>query len=367
MKKSLCSFVGTIIILGALSTSAQVAISPLSTFGTGGWLAPGDNAYLGTGNTERGLAFADGEVFLVSRSSGNNIVAIDGTTGGVIGTLNTTGMSGGTFVIDSAAAGADGALYVANLTTSASSPFTVYAYANPLNLSAAPTVVYSGNPIIGTRFGDDLAATGSGASTLLVAGSGSGSSGYEVINPTTGTATAVSFSGTPPNSGDFRLGISFTDSSHVIGSQGNSLYRYSGFSGTTGTLLGSPNFPDPAGATADRLLAYTVLGGEALLAVQSTGDSHVSLYDVTDPNSPVYLTSLNNTTGALTSNANATGNLAWGDTTINGDGSVSQTLYAMSSNQGIQAFIVTVPEPASLSLLALGLAALAFRRNSAGK
>jgi hypothetical protein len=122
----------------------------------------------------------------------------------------------------------------------------------------------------------------------------------------------VAFTGTPPNAGDFRLGITFSDSSHVLGSQGSSLYRYSSFSGTSGTLLASPAIPDPAGATADRLLAYAVVGGLPLLAVQSIGDSHVSIYNATDLANPVWLASGNNTSGTLTANANGTGQLVWG-------------------------------------------------------
>jgi outer membrane protein assembly factor BamB len=76
----------------------------------------------------------------------------------------------------------------------------------------------------------------------------------------------------------------------------------------------------------------------------------------------VYLASGNNTTGTLTANANATGELAWGAPTVNGDGTISDDLYCMSSNQGIQAFVVTVPEPGAFSLMALGLGGLVFRR-----
>jgi hypothetical protein len=99
-------------------------------------------------------------------------------------------------------------------------------------------------------------------------------------------------------------------------------------------------------------MAYTVLGGQALLAVQSTGDSHVSIYDATDPAVPALLAQGNNTSGTLTANSNGTGQLAWGAIVNNGDGTASQVLYAMSTNQGIQAFVVTVPEPASLTLFA---------------
>jgi hypothetical protein len=105
------------------------------------------------------------------------------------------------------------------------------------------------------------------------------------------------------------------------------------------------------------------LDGVPLLAVQSTGDSHVSLYNATDPTAPVWIASLNNTTGTLAANGNATGELAWGGVTINGDGSVSEDLYAMSTGQGIQAFDITVtPEPATFSLLAIGLGAVVCRK-----
>jgi hypothetical protein len=350
---------------GAFLAQAQFSITPLSGFGTtgSGWLAPNTvdgstYTYLTTGTTERGLAFGDGDLFLVSRNGGNNVRILNPLTGADIGSLNTSGMSGGTFVENMVAVGGDGTVYVGNLTTSATSPFTVYAW-TPGNFSSAPTVVYSGNPLGGgTRLGDDLAAIGSGASTMLVGGYGAGSSGYQIINPTTATATGVSFTGSPPNSGDFRLGITFTDSSHVIGTQGSSLYRYSGFSGSTGTLLASP----PLASSAERPLAYAVVGSHDLMAAISTGDNHVSVYDMTDPTNPVLLGQANATTGTLPANANATGEVAWGNIVSNPDGSGSADLYAMSTADGIQAFVIVIPEPGAMSLMVLGLGWLALWR-----
>jgi hypothetical protein len=360
--------------VAALSSHAQVTISTLNTFGGGdGWLAPGEGgyAYLGTGNNERGLGFGNGHVYLVSHASvaGStaNVRVLDPLTGLDLGGLNNTGITGGTFLVNNIGVGSDGAIYVGNLTVqSTTSPLKIYRWGNELG---APTVAYSGDGgLAGTRLGDSLAVNGAGSSTLISMGYNStpavaGNNGYAIINPTAGTATAVGFSGTPPNAGDFRLGLTFVDSSHVLGTAGSSLYRYSSFAGASGTLLGSPAIPDPSGATADRLLGYTVLGGKALLAVQSIGDSHVSIYDVTDPNNPIWLASKNNTSGTLTANGNGTGEIAWGDATYNPvDGTWSETLYTMSSNQGIQAFIVTVPEPATLSCFLLGMGALAYAR-----
>ena len=375
MKSRVLLSLGISLLLGALSAQAQFSMSPLSSFGGGdGWLAPGEGgyAYLGTANNERGLAFGNNHVYLVSRTSvsGNalNIRMLDSSTGADLGGLaiGSGVISGGTFAINTIGVGGDGAIYVNNLTTqSTTTPFKVYRWASEIS---APTVAYSGDGgLAGSRLGDSLAAIGSGSSTVLAAGYGStpavaGNNSYAIINPTASSATAVGFTGTPPNGGDFRLGITFTDSSHVIGTAGSSLYRYTSFSGSSGTLLGSPAIPDPAGATADRLMAYTMLAGRPLLAVQSIGDSHVSVYDVTDPNNPVWLASGNNTSGTLAPNGNGTGQEAWGPITVNADGSVSETLYSMSSNQGIQAFVVTIPEPGSVALTALGVGFLALWR-----
>ncbi len=378
--KALLSF-GICLLLGSLAVQAGAPttyIAPLSPFGGGdGWLSPGEGgyAYLGTGNNERGLAFGNNHVYLVSRASVSgsslNIRILDKLTGTVSPGVDLGGLavgsgiiSGGLFPINTVRVSSDGAIYVNNMTSAApaNGNFRVYRWANEL---ATPTVAYSGAPLTGARIGDSIALIGSGSSTLLAAGYNTtpaiaGNNGYAIIDPTLGTATHISFTGTPPNAGDFRLGITFTDSSHVWGTPG-ATFRYSSFSGGSGTLVSSYT---PA-SNAERLMDYTVLGGTPLLAVQSTGDSHVSIYDMTTAGSPVLLVSGNNTSGTLAGNGNGTGQVAWGDASYDPvSGRWSQTLYAMSSNQGIQAFVVTIPEPGSFALAALGLAALAFWRKA---
>ena len=48
-------------IVGAQSipgiAHAQVTLSPLTTFGSNGWIAPGSNSYVSTGNNNRGLGW----------------------------------------------------------------------------------------------------------------------------------------------------------------------------------------------------------------------------------------------------------------------------------------------------------------------
>src|SRR5207237_3491889 len=271
---------------------------------------------------------------LVSRTGGSNVRILDSLTGTDLGGLNTTGLSGGTFVVNMAGASADGSIYVGNLTTamSGTSPYKIYRWTNE---AAAPTTVINTSTVLaGSRLGDDLSLFDIGTSTLLAAGFNSspsiaGNNGYAVMDIATAAANAISFGATPPNAGDFRLGITLTDSSHVLGTATGGSYRDTSFAGTVGTLLGTATLNN----NTKRLLAATMIAGTPILAAMSTTDSHVSIYDITNPLTPVFLGSGNNTSGVLSTNSNGVGELAWGPVT----GS-SATLYAMSTNQGIQAF-----------------------------
>jgi hypothetical protein len=339
-------------------------LTPLTSFGGGdGWLAPGDRAYLTTDNTQRGLAYnpTTGHLLLVNRSGGLSINILDAASGDDVGALSQgTGIiAGGTFVGSALGVADDGAIYMANLVINSNpSLFKIYRWAN--ETATEPTVAYVAGldqPLPGARLGDSFDVIGSGNNTRLVAGYGNtpavaGNNSYAVFETTDGlnyTATHIAIDSTPPNGGDFRLGITFNDSNHVLGAQGSSLYRYTSYSGSTGTLLASPTIPDPAGATADRLLDYTVLSGNPLLAVQSVGDAHVSVYSAADPAVPLWLGSGRNIVGSTVANGNGTGEITWGAATTNQDGSLSQTLYGMSTNSGIQAFTFTLAAPPTVA------------------
>jgi hypothetical protein len=224
----------------------------------------------------------------------------------------------------------------------------VYRWANN---TAEPTVAYNVNPGL-PRIGDSFAVAGSGNATVIVA-SGTGSSGFASFSG--GNANAVAVPST--TSGDFRLGLTLVDGSTALGTQGSNL-RLAQFSGASGTLLQSM----PVTAT-ERAVAYNVVDGLPLLATLDASStataSLVRVYDVSNPSAPTLLAQAKNATGTLAANGNGTGALAWGKLD---DG--SNVLYAMSSNQGIQAFAVTVvPEPGTYALLAVGVGGLClFRR-----
>jgi hypothetical protein len=310
-----------------------------------------------TGNLTRGGGFnpVSGNLLVATRAGGTGVRVLSGTTGSEIGTLNMTGVSGGTFALNMIGVAADGAIYGANLTaTSATIPLTVYRWANE---SAAPTVIYSGNPGTG-RFGDSLAVRGSGSSTEIVLGQGSGGSQLFRL----GTADGSTFTGTTftvPGiaTGDLRLGLDFGEGSTIYAKQGGAL-RYISYDVSTLTATLTSSFTLGTGGGTSGPLAY----GDGLLVAygyaSTTGPNSVNLYDVaslvtTGANTPLDAELL------ATTNANSNG---VGGVDFNADGSI---VYVIAPNNGVHAYRV-VPEPGTWALLGAGTLVLGWtlRRRS---
>jgi hypothetical protein len=357
MKQNILS--ATIVALAIVGTAqAQTyTLAPLTSFAGDGWLAPGEGgiSYLGTGLNERGFAYnsATGNLLLVSRSGGLSVRVLDGTTAASEGSLGlgTGVITGGTFTGSMIGVAGDGAIYLANLASpvAGANPFKVYRWANE---AATPTLAYSSTTVSGGRLGDSFDVLGSGASTLLVAGessvAGSGArNGYVVLTTANGldySGTLVAFTGTPPNGGDHRFGLTFLDGNTVIGSAGGS-WRLSDFAGSVGTLVDSSNTT----TANERAMDYAVIGGVGYLATLDTANSLVRIYNLSDANNPALVASANNTSGDLTA-GNGTGQVKFG--AISGN---TATVYAMGANQGIQAMTFTVvPEPEEYAMLAAG-------------
>jgi hypothetical protein len=368
------------LLAGLVSTSsliAQTTLTPLASFGgnaaTPGWLAPGSNSYVTTGSFERGLGWnpTSGNLIVPSRSGGNFVAVINGTTGAVVRTLDTTGVTGGTLAMLGAGVSDDGAIYVTNLQSgsNASAPFKIYKWDSE-NSTAAPTLAFS--KVLptttngGFRFGDSFAVTGSGATAKFVsAGSSTGTSPAPgsvtavnnnsnfMVGTLDGTNTATVYR-TIPNtltaSNDYRLGLTWIDDNTIAGNQGTSV-KFTDFTATVDTMTttGATVVSTLSVGPAERAIDFTVLNGTSLMATINTQSSMISIYDVTDPSNTFLLVSGTTTTGTLTANANGTGNLLWGPVLS----PTSQIIYAMSSNQGIQAMVFsTIPEPSSAAALA---------------
>ena len=340
-------------------------LSPLTTFGSNGWLAPGSNPYVTTDNSQRGLGWnpVTKNIVLPSRSGGNFVAIINGTTGIVSGTLDTTGVSGGTLAMMGAGVSDDGAIYVPNLQSgsSALSPFKIYSWTGESDTNA-PSIAFSQvNPQTTSgafRFADAFAVYGSGTSLkFAAAGTTTGTTGglpnngNFMLGSLDGSNTNTIYRNIPNTltaSNDYRLGITFVDADTVIGNQGTSAKITDFVAATTLSNTGAIVTGSIAMGAADRPLDYTVINGQALLAVVNTNSSLISIYDITNPAAATLLTTGSTVSGLLSSNANATGGLQWGEMLS----PTSQVLYAMSSNQGVQAMIYTVPEPSTYAVMA---------------
>jgi hypothetical protein len=138
--------------------------------------------------------------------------------------------------------------------------------------------------------------------------------------------------------------MTFANASTVIGTQGAAGLMTQINPTPTATLLASIPL-----SAAQRPMDYVEIMGIPLLAVADTNSSLVSVYDISIPSVPVLVASANNTTGTLSGNANGTGAVQWGPVTGN-----TAKLYSMCSNQGIQAFQVTILAPAATRSVGTG-------------
>ena len=347
------------------STAGAQTLSPLTTFGSSGWLAPGSNPYVTTGNFERGMGWNPVTKNLVvpSRSGGNFVAIINGTTGAVVKTMDTTGVSGGTLAMMGAGVSSDGAIYVPNLQSgsSAISPFKVYAWTGESD-TAPPTVVFSQvNPATttgGWRFGDAFDVYGSGtAAKFASAGTTSGTSsslannGNFMIGALDGSNANTIYRAIPNTltaSNDYRLSVAFVDADTIIGNQGASAKITDFVAATTLSNTGAIVTGSVAIGLNDRPLDYTVINGQALMAVVATNSALISIYDITNPAAATLLTTGSTVSGALSGNPNGSGGVQWGEMLS----PTSQVVYAMSTNMGIQAMVFqAVPEPSTYAML----------------
>ncbi len=347
MKKTVLMAALGVALAGAAHAQVGVVLTPKTSFMGDGWFAPGEGGYtfLGTANNERGIAYnpTNDRLYLLSRNGGVNVRKLDGQTGADLGNLDATGISGGTFAASMMGCDDAGNIYAANLAVGATAIFKVYKWTSEVGVS---TAIYNAATGI-ARTGDSFDVDGP---TGNIIASGTGSVGFASIN---GGVLSVK---NPPSTatGDFRLGLTYlTSTTMYSGQAGGGPFRYVDI--TANSLLGN----SPTTSAAERPMDYAVVDGHGLLATLDTNNSKVRVYDMTNPFAPKLRAEATTTFGTLTSNSNGTGQVKFGKIAGN-----QATLYAMSSNQGIQAFNLAVPEPGSVTALLVGAALLLRRRRS---
>lgn len=388
MRRKNITTLGVVALSALLAGGAQAqTLTALTSFGNNGYLAPVAGT-LDTGNLTRGMAWVAGDAFsgsasngkgnlvVVNREGGINIKVIDGLSGAIqSGELNDTGVAGGSIAaINMIGSSADGKIYAANwVSNTKTTNFKIYEW-DSLTSGNAPALVFDsaldpGASITTPRLGDTLDVRGSGASTQLLFGMSGGTGYYHFTrSSSSGPFTASYNAAAGSASGAYRLGITFAQGNTVLGAQGGTGTNNSSIStiggAHTGTLKLADGGAPSTGVGNERLLDHVEIQGVNYLATVQTdgtpGRNTVRVYNINDPLTPVLISSLN-LIGDGTANGNGVGQIRWGAV----NGSVA-TLYAMNTNNGIQAMqFDAVPEPATMTLLALGaLAARRRRKNS---
>lgn len=362
----------TVICMPSRAAAQAITMQRLTTFGSNGWLQP--SAFpgatgittTGTGDRIRSIALNPVSGNLLY-ASGTSLYSMNATSGSILSELSNSGVSGGSVsssiarILGTVAVTNDGVIYGSNLSiNSTTTPFKVYRWASE---ASTPTSHYSGDAgLAGARVGDNLAVGGDDTTGVLAAGFGAtplvaGNNSFTTVNTGSsgGSATAVGYTGGA--AGDFRLGITFADANTVLGTQAQTVRQVS-FLGTSGTL----DFSTVLNVLTERGLAYFTAYGTPLLATQEWGSgattNTVRLYNATNllsTGSVSFIQSINLTT-STNANANAIGDIAFG--TVNG----TPTIYALSTNNGIQALQI-VPEPTTTAVaLACGAGLVALMR-----
>jgi len=302
-------------------------------------LAPGSRPYVTTGDTQRGLAWnpATGNLILVSRSPGTNIMVLNSTNGaGLRQMTNGVGViTSGTFAVNMVSVADDGAVYVGNLTANGTtSPFRLYRWAND-NAATVPTLAYSGDPFAGSaeRWGDTLDVRGGGTNTQVILSSRSGTN-VALLTTANGTTFAASgISITNGVAGSSGLGLAFGAGNTFWGkANGQSLRQFAFTPGaSTATVIQTYSSPTIASTVSPIGLSTNLglLGGVAI----ETPDNF-QLFDLPLSGAPVLI----ETNAFATDNVNTfnTGAVDFG-----GD-----RVFALNSNNGLLALQILPPPSA---------------------
>ncbi len=335
MKRSVTAF----ILLAAVTLPLKAQFTTTwerSAAGTGvpSWFST-------TASTERGFAYGtvgvNERVYVASRNGGTFVRVLNADTGADVGTLDVTGVSGGTFAINDIEVSDDGVIMACNLTTDAVvSPFRCYTWASE---AVAPTAVIVYTAAAADRLGDKVTLTGSCAdnTATLFAASGNSTTVYTFSTgdncasfaPTT-VSVAASMGSTPDVVPDFSGSGGFygTGSGQPVRA-----YSAAGAVNATATIVGDVT----------TALSSFSGGGRNYLGVFDHVAGNATVIDVTDG---LAAATSYGATASLGANANGNGT---GDVAVRNNGDGTFTVFVMETNNGLGAYTTNAaPLPVEL-------------------
>ena len=294
------------------------------------WLSP-------TASTERGLAYGyinnNHRLYVVSRP---NVLILDAQTGDVVGNLNISGITGGTFTLNDVEVTEDGKIIAANLTTNAqTSAFKVYKWDDE---SSAPQLIieYAGGAY---RLGDKITVVGNWSDNSAVLYAGVANSNrilkWTMSNnafnqtPQEIILSDVSNYGTNPSVAPIGKGNSnfFVNATSILPK----------YYSPTGSVLGT--CPSGLVATQSNAIRYFEKFGKKFLVTYQYGafNENARILDITNgiANATIY-----ETTPTLGDNANNIG--LSGDVAVRYYGRGVFIIYVLATNNGIGAYQITI-------------------------
>ena len=308
-------------------------------------------------DTERGIAFGrtstnnetfNDRVFVVSRAGGLFVRIINANNGNDVGTLNTSGISGGTFALNDIGVSVDSRIFACNLTTNANTtPFKVYMWNNE---SSAPVEVLNyladaSNPV---RLGDKFTIIGDYAAGTAEIWAASSTTGHHKVykwtmsggsfNPvpqiincsdalTSGIASAVV---SPLPNGDF-----------YWNANGQLARKYQ----ANGTLIGI--IPGGIAATGTNALRFLgTVGTDEYLAVFAYGAGNNNVRVLRIPNGNPADAVVYGVTPSLGSATNINGT---GDLDIRYNPDLRIDIFVLATNNGIGSYRTDASIPVELT------------------
>jgi len=290
--------------------------------------------WFGVSNDQRGFGYGNvgGKARLYVVHKSGPIVILDAATGDSVGTLDTTGVSGGTFLLNDAEVSSDGVIFASNLTTNAqSTPFKVYKWAGE---SSKPSMVIS-YADSSYRLGDHFTVMGSTADNSITIWAAA--MGKKAVVKFTTTNNGASFTptviplndvvniGSTPKVYPLSNGNFFVSSAGVGIREYDASGNFIGAVASTPTSIGSMAYLSGGSPVHDYIIEYDYANEFARVLDVTNGIANADSIAVT----PVLGTA---------ANLNGTGDIALKN---NADSTV--TIFVLGTNNGIGAYTFAVP------------------------